>query len=516
MEKIIHQFLAKHRFSTLNSEFDDNYESHPNYPSLFAITDTFSLLQIENVAATVPKDQFDQLPICFLGYVRNDDGAELALIEQNKNEVVLTFNSQKGRSLSVDAFKELWNGVIIAIEPNINKVGDRPSTFINTIGFLFLGIFMLFFLKQGMQFSLTSMMSYAFYNIGFVLSVFIIQEKLDSSQGNIAKLCSLSEKISCDSVVRSNVAKINEWLDFSDLPILFFSTSLLSILIDPSTDVYINFISLLSLPILIYSIWLQKVKLKKWCVLCLSISLLVTLQAILLFKTGFSFQSNVISLLVAAVITVPLWFFIKNYLEHNAGLEKQNKALKRFKRNYNVFNLLQQPLQYSLEDANFSKIQIGNDSNPITISLILSPSCGHCHSVFEEAIKICNSNKEKIQLSIFYNLNPENKGNPYLEVAKSILQINRKNPEALLEALSDWHIKRMGLTDWLFAWEETKIDDEVLRDLKSQYEWCLMNDFNYTPVNIINQKGYPKEYDLSELNYFISELYEETKPLVMV
>ena len=72
----------------------------------------------------------------------------------------------------------------------------------------------------------------------------------------------------------------------------------------------------------------------------------------------------------------------------------------------------------------------------------------------------------------------------------------------------------MSLTDWLFKWEQIHIEDEIVEDIQSQYEWCLQNDFNYTPVKMINENEYPKEYDLEELKYFISEIEEETKPLI--
>lgn len=515
METILHQFLTKHQFSNLQNEFDDNFESHPNYPSLFAITDTFSLLQIDNVAANVPKDQLVQLPDCFLAYVSNEDkGNDLALIEKTNNNIRITFDEKKKIQISIEKFKEAWNGVIIAIEPN-EKIESKTNSSFQNITFLVLGVLGLFFIKQEFQFSLVASLSFFLYIIGFVVSIFIIQEKLNKGKEAVSKLCTFNANTSCDSVIKSAGAKINKWLDFSDLPILFFSIASITMLIDTTSYVVLNTLSLLSIPIVIYSVWLQKVKLQKWCMLCLTVSTLLILQASLLIYSGFEFLNNFSSLISATVLVTTLWFFIKKNLEKNADLEKNNKELKRFKRNYKIFELLQKPLKTPTRAAIFSTIEIGSRSNPIKVSLALSPSCGHCHTAFEQAMNLFNSNPENIQLSIFFNLNPENKGNPYLDVVKSMMQINQNDPEDVVEALSDWHIKKMSLADWLIKWEQIHIEDEIVEDIQSQYDWCLQNDFNYTPVKMINENEYPKEYDIEELKYFISEI-EETKPLVMV
>ena len=502
-------------YSRIN-EFEDLLESHPNYPSLFAITDTFSILGIENVAANVPKDQLEELPNHFLGYVKNDsEDLDIAIVEQIDNKIAITFEDRKRQIITVNAFKELWNGVVVVVEPNVNKEFKTNSVLEKAI-FVALGLFVLFFLRQGFQFSIEASISFLLYTIGFVFSIFIIQEKLDKGQESVSKLCTFNENTSCDSVIKSTRAKINKWVDFSDLPILFFSMAIFAMLIDTKAYIIFNSLSLLSIPVVLYSVWLQKVKLKKWCILCLVISTLLMFQSILFFGTGFQFSDNITIVITAATLIGLLWFFIKNYLERNKDLENSNKELKRFKRNYKIFNLLQNPLQMPTRAGMFSTIEIGKKTNPVKISLALSPSCGHCHVAFEQAIKLYNLNTEKIKLSIFFNLNPENKDNPYLNVAKSIMQINKNNPENIIEALSDWHLKRMDLSEWSLKWNQKNIDDEILEDLQLAYDWCRENDFNYTPVRMINESEYPKEYDLEELRYFISEIEEETKPLVFV
>jgi hypothetical protein len=50
---------------------------------------------------------------------------------------------------------------------------------------------------------------------------------------------------------------------------------------------------------------------------------------------------------------------------------------------------------------------------------------------------------------------------------------------------------------------------KVNHQIHQQYNWCSENEFNYTPVKIINDKLFPKEYDINELKYFLNDFSEE-------
>lgn len=46
MKNLVKKYLHQNQFSDVVEEFEDLFQSHPNYPSLYAITDTFNLLSI--------------------------------------------------------------------------------------------------------------------------------------------------------------------------------------------------------------------------------------------------------------------------------------------------------------------------------------------------------------------------------------------------------------------------------------------------------------------------------------
>jgi hypothetical protein len=69
---LVKKLLVQSKYSNTVENFEDLFSSHPNYPSLFAITDSLNILGIDNVAIKIPKEQFVELPEIFLTLYKSD------------------------------------------------------------------------------------------------------------------------------------------------------------------------------------------------------------------------------------------------------------------------------------------------------------------------------------------------------------------------------------------------------------------------------------------------------------
>ncbi len=509
MQNLIKKFLQKNNYYSQKKDFEDYFTSHPNYPSLYAATDTLTLIGVDNVAAKIPQDQFLDLPDSFLSIYKD----ELILIEKTPKEVMISKDNGTTEKLSIDIFLKDWNGVIVAISKNeVIHSFDRKS-FKKEILFFALT---LFFIMSGIvnnNLNLITVIGFTILMIGLFLSVLIVKEKYEEESDNsfTSKICSFNEKMSCNNVIKSNQTKFFKSLDFSDLPIVFFSTAITLSIINPNFIAVVGFLCLLSIPIVVYSIWIQKVVLKKWCLLCLSISVVITTTTF--FSLDFISNPNWKSLFYLIVVlsaVSSVWLNYRNLLKSNSDLNENNNQLLSFKRNPTVFNLLSKPIQFKEVFHSFQKVDYGSTSNAIHLSIILSPSCGHCHKAFEDALELLSNYPDKFKLSIFFNVNPENYNNPYLNIAYNIVQIINKNSNDIAkDALHDWHIKRMSQEQWMEKWNQGDIETSVIKELQLQFNWCQDNGFNYTPVKLVNDNFYPHEYTISELRYFASHLEEE-------
>ena len=510
MIDLVQKYLDINFFSSQKYAFKDLFESHPNYPSVFAITDSLDLLSITNMAVKVPKEQLIELPDSFLAIFNQ------GLVLVSKTGTLISIVTEKGekQDLSFDEFISNWNGIIIVIEPN--EVILNESLKINSKWVLY--CLPAFALLIGSiisnSYGLNDFLLLLTSIIGLVFSVFIIQEKLGFNNQIVSKFCNSNPNTSCDSVIKSDKGEINKWVSFSDLPILFFGINLVSIVLQPTnSSSLIGFLSLLSLPVIIYSIWIQKWQLKKWCVLCLVISFIIMIQSMIWFFMGQSFVTitfpNLFSYLFSILLITSFWLVIKPILENKIKAEKSINELKKFKRNYDVFNFLLKEIPVVKGFDLLEGLKFGNRNSEVSLTLILSPSCGHCHKAFQDAFELVSKFPQKVFLNVLFNINPENNDNPYKVVVESLLAINNSNLGNMEEAISDWHIQKIGLEKWVAKWKIGNVPMRVNHQIEQQYNWCLENEFNYTPVKIVNGKLFPNEYEISELKYFLNDFSEE-------
>lgn len=509
MLKLVQKFLLINKYSEVKNEFKDLFLSHPNYPSLFAITDSLDLLSVENAAVRVSKEQIENLPSNFLAYFKE----ELILVERAKDFVRINTIKKGSQKISYDSFLLDWNGVIVAIEPN-NVVGrDSFRDEYKTLKYyvpLFLLVGLSFFYNAYNLFSSLFLITSL---LGLIVSVFIVQEKLGLKSSIISKFCNLTPNTSCNSVLNFDGSG-RKWVSFSDLPLMFFGASFLAILIEPSdSSIFIGFLSLLAIPVVVTSVWIQKFEIQKWCVMCLSVSFLILVQSIIWFASDFFTLSFSIDSVFPFVFSLgflgAFWLALKPIIKNMLNVNSDLKELKKFKRNFSLLNFLSQKVPYTSDFEDLRGLNFGNRNAAIKLAIIISPSCGHCHKSFQDAFDLVLRFPEKIFLNVLFNVNPDNVDNPYKIVVERLLTINRSTPGKTVEAISDWHIKKMGLKKWLKKWNAEPIGLIINQEIQKQYDWCSKNNFNYTPVKIVNEKIFPNEYELNELKYFLNDFVEE-------
>ena len=508
MIHLVKKFLEINKYNEEKQDFENSYLSHPNYPSLFALTDTLNLLGVENIAARIPEEQFIELPDSFISMMDND------FVLVNKKESYVKVENSKGKKskLSFEDFLTNWNQLVVAIEPNEEVETKQTKSYSKWYLYSLSCIILLTLSLAINSHTFISGVLVVLSLIGNILGYFIIQEKLGIDNNFASKFCSITTNSSCNSVIKSTNGVINKWVDFSDLTILFFGANLFSLLLNPNTISVITNLSLLSLPILIYSIWLQKIKLKKWCALCLSVSFIIFLQSLVnvFIVAPFQFNlSNTLFYALSLIIIGLIWFSFKNSITDNKKLTEDNHLLTRFKRNFSIFSSLLKPVPSPANLEKLNGISFKKSEETVKLLLFLSPSCGHCHTAFKDAYEMYLSNPEKFSFEVLFNINPDNNDNPFKEIVNSILTINTYDTKKAEAAIIDWHLNRLELEEWKAKWSANNNDANVYNEIQNQYNWCLENNFNYTPIKIINQKLYPQDYTLGELKYFINEIAEE-------
>lgn len=518
---LLKTLLRKSNISINEDELEFQILSHPSYPSLHAVTGVLDHFSIENYALEIPKNEetLDLLPKSFLALINGGDENGYALVSKQDSSVQLSFDSNKRKSVDVDYFLNVWSGVVVIIEGDkqeVFPVGKRVYITSNLPPASVVLLATIFFLNSP---SLFQAAHFLLSLLGVAICILIVQHELGFHSKVLDKFCSEeSKKTSCNAVLNSKGATLFGTFKFSDVGIVYFAASIISwfLLINGSASYNTTIlITALTIPFTLYSIYYQYNVVRKWCPLCLSVVLVLWLQAVSLIfidlkVIGTSFtQNSVLLTAFSFLVSLALWQYISLKLKK----EKELKSLKvehfRFKRSYNVFKSLISSTELINTDINIdSDLVFGSRSKEahLKIILITNPLCGFCKEAHQLAEGIIKRKDEAVQISIRFSVSDDPQS-PDRKIALRIVEIyNHEEEKICLAAIHDAY-GELSPQQWLVKWEEPS--QKYAETLANTKKWCKQNSINFTPEILVNGRSFPKEYNRTDLLYFIDDLLEE-------
>ncbi|MEX6626205.1 vitamin K epoxide reductase family protein [Tenacibaculum salmonis] len=521
---LVQKLLKKNKIPFDKEELSFQIQSHPSYPSLHAVTGVLDHFNIDNVAADVPinKETLAQLPNCFIAQIKTTNDKSLAVIEKDKAAYNIHTTENKKERLSENNFLEKFTGIIVAVELTEENILVKKNTTVSkTIILSFLALLSLFIVYR----NTTSWQVFIYLLLsvtGIITSIAIIKQELGLKTVIGTAFCSgADEKKDCDAVLTSKGAEIIKGYKLSDFSILYFTIITLLTFIQVSNPIISYTISLVAIPVTLYSIYYQYAVIKKWCLLCLTIVGVLWLQALIPITTNiyndYSFIiTDAIVFSIIVLSTCLIWNYIKPLLTdiHQLKIEKIESV--KFKRNYTLFeSLLEKSPQLNTQLSNTKEMVFGDKNSNLEIVLITNPFCGHCKPVHKHIEEILHRYHQNVKIITRFNINSENKEDNLLKITTRLLEIYDKQGENIcLKAMSE--IYEDGNTKaWLHKWGNCADVNYYISELEKGSNWSKENAINFTPEILINGKSFPKEYNRTDLIFFIEELEEKSQEVAI-
>ncbi|QHI36997.1 hypothetical protein IMCC3317_23680 [Kordia antarctica] len=512
MEQIILSLLASNSYLDIDRErLNLQLLSHPEYPSLKSITDTLDYFEIENLAATVPKEALSQMPTAFLALINSGEGDEVVLTEKKRGMIQITNSDEKKEKITEEVFTERWTGTIIAVEA-LEKTVNTKSIETALPYFIVAAVAST---NVILNFSLPYLLYTALTLIGLYISVLIIREDLGIKSKAVAKVCgAISKNSTCGDVITTKGNKLFGIISLSDASFVFFAGLFLilsSIGFHQST---LLGLSLAGIPIVLYAIYRQGVVLKQWCALCLLIAGILVLQTALLAST-FSYNWVVSSSYIAKAVGLFLlvyiaWLYCKSYWESHEKLATTETNFLKFKRNPELFKTMLQ--EKSVLNTNVipqqSSIVFGNPNGSIKLQGVTNPLCGFCTAAFESYDKLLNTYGDDIRLEFIFNV-PDDAKNKSTQIVSRLVDLYLDDPKKSYTALKEWFSNR-DIDKWHKNFGHSE-NTEVSKVLETHREWCNINDVHYTPASILNDNFFPQTYEIKDLPLFIQDIILESQ-----
>ncbi|MGG8497137.1 vitamin K epoxide reductase family protein [Tenacibaculum sp. TC6] len=517
---LVEQLLRKNQIPFDKEELRFQIESHPSYPSLHAITGVLDHFNIENVAADVPvnKETIEQLPECYLVQIKGDKGQSLVVVQKKDTDYIIYNSEGKKKKITESEFLSLFTGIIVAVEKTDSVSSPTKSKATKTaryVGAIILTGLVTFLTLKNSN-SVSNVLHLALSFLGLLISAAIVKQELGLHTSIGDAFCSgVDDKKDCDAVLTSKGAELIRGYKLSDFSILYFSILATLTFVQISSPLLSYAISLVAIPITIYSIYYQYAVVKKWCMLCLSIVGVLWLQAAIPLVTGIVVPELTLNnLMIFGLISITSWLgwsYIKPLMKEVTDLRKDKVEATKFKRNFALFEgMLNKAPFVDTTITSKEEIVLGNKQANLELVIVTNPFCGHCKPVHKQVEEILNKYNDKVKIKIRFNINPDDRESNTVKITSKLLEIYKERGEATCLVAMNEIYEEGNSAIWLKNWGECKDVDTFVDELKIEKEWCKNNGINFTPEILINGKSFPKEYNRTDLVFFIEELEESS------
>ncbi|MBB6371923.1 vitamin K epoxide reductase family protein [Chryseobacterium shigense] len=483
-------------------EFSFQFNSHPNYPSALAFSDTLNFMGVKNDAYELDKEYWDELPEEFIAIVDNS----FSLVK--KSGANYSVYSEKAKTLNKEELHNKSTNFVLLFEKTENAENKTVFNFKPLLYAVFAIILGYSFFTQTLSEAIFNVLSLA----GVYISLEIFNQKFGNTSTVIGSICgdtsAKQTANSCDKIIKQDKTSILG-LKFSDFSLIYFTGLAVLGLFLPATAYIVKGFTFVSLLAIGYSLYIQAFVEKTFCRVCL---LIISILAGQLALSIIFFQNAPFSIGIL-LLTAVLWIlafsavlYFSNILSQKESLQKSNAKNLRFKRNYELFKsqLLENE---KIEFQDTETFVLGSKNSKLRLSIISNPYCGFCkdgHKIMEGLLE---KYPEDISVQIRFNYSPERADERYTKLLSSFKNIyNNGSQKEFLKAVEEWF--------------ETKDENKIFslsgssetEDLTTFVEITKDNSnsgLNFTPIFILNGYQFPDKYDREDIWFFVDELMED-------
>ncbi|WP_336688234.1 vitamin K epoxide reductase family protein [Chryseobacterium bernardetii] len=484
-------------------EFIFQFNSHPNYPSALAFSDTLNFLGVKNDAYQLDKEYWDELPEEFIAIVDN----AFSLVKKSGSHYAVY--SEKAKTLDREELYKNSTDFVLLFEKTENVENKTAFNFKPVLYAIFAVILIYSFIYQEPLEAIFNLLSLA----GVYISLELFNQKFGNTSTVIGSICGASPATqtanSCDRIIKQDKTSILG-LKFSDFSLIYFTGLAVLGLFLPATAYIVKGFTFVSILAIGYSLYIQAFVEKTFCRVCLLIISILVGQLVIstIFFQNLTFGVGALLLMIilwALIFSAVMYF--NTLLGQKEELQKSNAKNLRFKRNYELFKsqLLEKD---KIEFQDTETFSVGKKDARLRISIISNPYCGFCKDGHKLAESLLKKYPDDISLQMRFNYTPERSNEKYNTLISDLTYIYNNKPEKeFLHAVEEWFETR----------DENKINilsggvptSENLNPLTQMTVENNNAGLNFTPILVINGYQFPEKYDREDIVFFIDELIED-------
>jgi uncharacterized membrane protein len=357
-------------------------------------------LHVSNAAYQLPKEYLDELEApCIV--IMNDNDSPFCLIEKIEETHITLSHTQRLR-VSKQQFLQKWTGTVLVGEVTESTIQEKNcklkdiAMWIQRHQLLLAGIIAILLILYSTKRNYSTGISLYLVTLctGLLISSAILYKETANSRF-LHRFCHIGKTIDCNEVLHSKGSHIIG-MGLGELSLLYFSALLLFTLICPHEFYCISIIcSIIAIGFTLYSVIYQLFIIRKGCMLCMLINLIVWSSCVILYIQKGQFNkefslSAMLSFTAIACICLTGWLQIK-------ALLKIKEEGKQFKVQFS--NLLNPD---NFQKLLFAETQIGamvnkeialhnQISSTTQLMIVTNPNCKNCARIHSHIKEIASN-----------------------------------------------------------------------------------------------------------------------------
>ncbi|TGE13967.1 vitamin K epoxide reductase family protein [Hymenobacter elongatus] len=533
MEKTVATFLTNIGAPVSQAHCERLIRTHSDFPALSSISDAFERLGLRHAMSMVDRSEMHTIPCPYLLHTEADGGDIVAIMRPEdiaKHEEALAY----------------WSGVIIQVDPvpilavqerSIAYKRDQFSRFLQIVlasmGIL-LTAYMIYKLVAGpstlpVSLGISGLLVTAL--TGCIIGYFLLAKDLGIKYRSVEAFCAVEEKANtdCNRILNSGGASILGLVSLSEAVFAYFSFQIIALYLSVlggslynEAQVVFFGLSLLALPVVVYSVVYQYAIAKTWCKLCLLVDgvllaqfgVTASLYAVNTFggpATSLVCVVGYIFLFISVLaVTVLGKASLKSYME----VVKSEAEALRVKNSLPVFKHLLQFFTRRITIAPFEdEIILGSPEATLKLVLVLNLHCVPCKEHFQKVVDAVNVYPQNIQIALRFvlsgrdaNISPTSV-HYIIHYWREHIQGRAEQTQQTIQLLQDW-FEDMDLE----RFKSTRSVDVSVPDTTSEQlslahrQWVQREHITRTPALFINGYFLPQNYTLDDVLAMTQEL----------
>lgn len=487
---------------------------HPDYPSILAISDTCKRWKIDNLALRGSAASLMDYPQPFIAEVREANMSYFVAVKAVSGQQVVCseYTTVGWQTFSLASFLEKWSGVVLLIDAAgchtvyKSSMAQWRALSQKKIYRLLLFMFLLVILAGTVWASLPQApLLFPLTQVaGMVVTTLLVLAEIDDALPLVQKVCGKGDGAHCNKVQE---AKLFGTIGWNVVGWCFFTGNLCLIAFSGRWQEslgLLQWISLLAIGFVPYSIYYQWQVAKVWCRLCMIVLSVLAIGGITALYIPAVPLAQMIQQMPALLFFYLLCFCLslaaRSAYQQSQEAFQSKVSLDRIKRNENLFQtmLATQPA-FVTPPADTMGVTMGRADARYRIVKVCSLHCAPCAASYMDIHRWLAAQYDvQVQIIFITGNDPAAPTGHLLSLARQHVQ------ETFNEQLYDWFAKgRFDVQAFLARHNQIDTVAAVEPEINRMNDWCQANGIQHTPTYFVNGYRLPAVYKLQDLQHFL-------------